>query len=236
MLDNQDGAPNAQVILRCTLPWIGIYAIFGVADVGRWILSNLGVTGAALDIGPHIYNFVFAFMFLGVIPWSLLHYRHQIPTEKIGTIWGDRKWGAIFCLIGLCAVPMLYIGSTDPALIAEYPLAKSTLQSIGVFILFEIAYGALYYTAYEFQFRGMLQLGLSHRWGTWKSILFVTILTTALHWNKPLSEIIGAFAVGFVFGIVAWKTRSWYYVFAIHYLVGLSTDVFCGLRYLGMIG
>jgi len=98
-----------------------------------------------------------------------------------------------------------------------------------------MSYILFYYIPYEFYFRGVLQLGLSKTWKKWQSILFVTALTTLLHLTKPWTEILAAFAFGFVFGIIAEKTKSWYYVCIIHFTAGVLTDTFCSLAYLGVI-
>jgi membrane protease YdiL (CAAX protease family) len=78
-------------------------------------------------------------------------------------------------------------------------------------------------------------LGLSKTWKKWQSILFVTLLTTALHITKPYTEIIAAFIAGILFGFLAEKTKSWFYVFILHVTSGILIDIFCGLRFLGMI-
>ena len=81
----------------------------------------------------------------------------------------------------------------------------------------------------------MLQLGLSKTWKKWQSILYVTLLTTALHASKPYTEIIVAFIAGFLFGYLAEKTQSWYYCFFIHIAAGVLNDTFCALGYLGVL-
>ena len=78
-------------------------------------------------------------------------------------------------------------------------------------------------------------MGLSKNWNKWYSILFVTGLTTILHMTKPLPEIAGAAFAGILLGYIAEKTQSWFYVFLVHIITGVSTDIFCGLYYTGVL-
>lgn len=229
---------NPKQILCISLPSILFYCIVGMPAVGYFLLDRLGVTGDALDIGQHIYNFSMAAIILCLIPAIIIKKKYGISLASVGTQAGNVKLGRILLAISIIAIPILYIGSADPALQAEYPLSKAVIQPWGRFILYELLYGLLYYVAYEFHFRGVLQLGLSKSWPKWQSIALATFITTFIHWipmGKPISEILGAFAVGILFGILAEKTDSWYYIFAIHFLIGISTDTFCSLRYLGVV-
>jgi membrane protease YdiL (CAAX protease family) len=227
-------------ILMVGIPLLIFYCAVGMPQVGKWLLGKLGLVGAELDIGQYIYHFVIAFLILGIIPYIwLLKKVPSMSMAQFGGHSGNKKLGLILVLIGLIVGPVvIYFGSTDPALQAEYPLTKNIMQPWALFILYELLYVLLYYTAYEFFFRGFLQLGLSKSWPKWQSILLVTFLTTFIHWipmMKPLSEIVGAFAVGFLFGYIAEKTDSWYYVCVIHFTIGVLNDTFCTLRILGMI-
>jgi len=192
-----------------------------------------------------LFQFIITFITLFLIPAILLKYKWHIKLNIIGTKKGNIKLGLIFLIISIIAIPAMYIGSIDKNLQQTYPLAQDWFRTFSTnpnwffFIIYEILYGVLYYIPYEFFWRGVVQLGLSNYWndlrGKWKSIIIVTIVTTILHATKPISEIIGAFFIGFLFGYIAYKTDSWYYVFGIHYLIGISNDVFCGLRILGII-
>jgi uncharacterized protein len=226
-------SPNS--ILKVSIPLLIIYAAIGQAATGYLILKWLGIQEPILDLAQHLYQFACATILLLIIPWIIFH-KHGMPFfEKFGTTKGNWALGKWLLLISPIAIPIMWIGSNDPALIAEYPLSKEVLSSVGFFIIYELIYGFFYYIPYEFHFRGMLQTGLSQTWKPWQSILFVTLVTTALHWMKPMSEIISAFVVGFFFGYIAYKTKSWLYVFEIHFLVGILSDTFCGLRFLGII-
>ena len=193
------------------------------------------------DLSYILVCFFITFISLFLIPILTIKSYWKQPLVKFGTSWGNKKLGLILIILSLVAIPAIYIGTADLALQETYPIAQEWFRSFqtepqwGLFVIYEILYGILYYIPYEFFWRGFVQFGLKEHWGKWKSILFVTILTTLLHATKPVSEIIGAAAVGIFFGYLADKTESWYYVFEIHYLIGVLNDTFCGLRILGII-
>lgn len=222
-------------ILLLAAPLLIIYAIIGQMANGEWLLTQLGVTGFWLDFGPPLYQFIMATILLGIIPALWIKFKGQSLWDYFGTHKGNWNLGRIILLILPLAILIGYVGSNDATMMAEYPLTKSVVGNWGLFILYELLYIILYYIPYEFHFRGFLQLGLSKSWKRWQSILLVTLITTALHWMKPMSEIIGAFAVGFIFGYIAEKTDSWVYIWAFHVAVGVCNDLFCVLRLLSVI-
>lgn len=193
------------------------------------------------DLSYTIFCWIITFICLFLIPFYFIRYKWKLPLDQIGTHKGNIKLGKIIILLSLIAIPAMYIGSSDPNLQMMYPIAQDWFRTFDsnpqwwLFVIYEILYGVLYYIPYEFFWRGVVQLGLTKTWGPWKSIIFVTIITTLLHLTKPFSEIIGAAAVGIFFGYLAYKTDSWFYVFEVHYLVGILNDTFCGLRILSII-
>jgi membrane protease YdiL (CAAX protease family) len=50
------------------------------------------------------------------------------------------------------------------------------------------------------------------------------MVSTVYHLGHPDTEVLAALGAGFVFGLVAYHTRSVFYAAAIHGLVGLLTD------------
>ncbi|MBD3350764.1 MAG: CPBP family intramembrane metalloprotease [Candidatus Lokiarchaeota archaeon] len=237
-VNNQDFDIDSKNIIVLMIFVCIPYALFGMNFMGidrtdfNYILFCFGITFISLFLIPLFFNHVF---------W-------KYPGNTLGSQLGNKKLGIIILLISLIAIPAMYIGSADPDLQNTYPLAQEWFKSFEtnpqwvMFFFYELSYALLYYIPYEFFWRGFVQLGLSKSWGDvnkskgmWKSILLVTVITTILHATKPISEIIGAALVGILFGYLAEKTKSWYYIFGIHCFIGILTDVFCGLRILGLI-
>ncbi|OGN95335.1 MAG: hypothetical protein A2Z77_01740 [Chloroflexi bacterium RBG_13_51_36] len=74
---------------------------------------------------------------------------------------------------------------------------------------------ALFMFAWEFLFRGYMLFGLEKSIG--KSAIFVqTIPFVLLHFGKPFLETLACIPGGFVFGYVAYRTRSFLPCFVIH--------------------
>ena len=232
---NPSEALPPKKILAIAVPVLIPYALFVMNFLGHVQKLITGVDSISMTFGYVLFEFIVTFLCLFAIPYYLAIVRWKLKPKSIGLIRGNVKLGVILLLISVLSIPLIYIGSEDPQLINTYPLAKSVLGSTLFFIFYEFLYAVLYYIPYEFFFRGFVQLGLGKTWGNWKSILFATILTTCLHLFKPLSEFISAFLVGFLFGYIAIKTKSWYYVFGIHFFIGMLTDIFCGMRYLGIL-
>jgi membrane protease YdiL (CAAX protease family) len=185
--------------------------------------------------GNVLIGFFGTFLSLLIIPLVYVKIIRKNSLSEYGTTLGNKKWGFISVTLFLLILPLLYFGSQDQSLINTYPLTKDVLVSWPVFMGYEVLYIFFYYIPYEFFFRGILQRGLSKYWKRWQSILYVTALTALLHMTKPLSEILAAIIAGIIFGILTEKTKSWYYVFLMHIIVGVSTDIFCALRFLGLL-
>jgi len=53
-----------------------------------------------------------------------------------------------------------------------------------------------------------------------------TIISTLHHFGHPPSEIFAALGAGFVFGLIAYYTGSFFYTIFLHALTGVATDFF----------
>jgi membrane protease YdiL (CAAX protease family) len=233
-----DEVPVKELLLL-SIPISIIFAISGMDFIGWFIY--LATRASESEIYPRgILNVMLLGFFLTttslvVIPVVVNRFRWKKPLAYFGTQKGEWKFGLIIVGVFFLATPLFYFSSKEPNLINTYPLTKDVLGKWSFFALYEMSYILLYYIPYEFYFRGVLQLGLSKTWKKWQSILFVTALTTLLHLTKPWTEILAAFIFGLVFGFIAEKTKSWYYVCVIHFTAGVLTDTFCSLAYLGVI-
>jgi membrane protease YdiL (CAAX protease family) len=93
-----------------------------------------------------------------------------------------------------------------------------------------LAYVVLYYVAWEFYFRGYLLFSLKKDFGALSAVLIQTISSCLIHIGKPEGEILGSIPVGILFGIIALRTRSFWYVFVLHAALGVLTDLFVLIR------
>jgi membrane protease YdiL (CAAX protease family) len=150
---------------------------------------------------------------------------------EMGLRAGNVSRGLLIVAIALpITIGMSLISSKDPALQKHYPFSKDACRSPGAFIRYEIGYAALYYSAWEFLYRGILFFPLLHTLGFLPAVSITTALSTLHHIGHPDSEIGGALAGGIIFGVVSLLTGSMLYPFAIHAMLGVSDDVFIYLR------
>jgi membrane protease YdiL (CAAX protease family) len=141
---------------------------------------------------------------------------------------GDRRFGSIFVAITLPLIilPLAYVSSNVPEVIMEYPLAKVLFSWPQMVVWYELAYVLIYYTAWEFYFRGFLLFGLESVFGGVSAILIQTISSTLVHIGKSEGELMGSIVAGVVLGALALRTRSFWYGFIIHACLGVFVDLF----------
>ena len=180
------------------------------------------------DVYCNIWQFVVFFILMFVIPVLIIKYLFKKPLNDYGLRLGDAKFGFKFVLIvlPLLVVPLIYLASKMPDVRSEYPLAKILFDHREAIFWYELAYVIFYYIAWEFFFRGFLLFGLKDKLGSFNAILIQTISSCLIHIGKPEGEIIGSIIVGIIFGAIALRTRSIWYVFILHAAMGVLTDIF----------
>jgi hypothetical protein len=83
-------------------------------------------------------------------------------------------------------------------------------------IILTLLKAALYMFAWEFLFRGYMLFGLEKSMGI-NAIFVQTIPFVLLHLGKPFLETLFCIPGGFIFGYVAYRTRSFLPCFIIHF-------------------
>jgi membrane protease YdiL (CAAX protease family) len=182
------------------------------------------------DFYSAIYEYLAAFLLMFVVPSLVVKLAFRQDLREFGVRLGDARYGFRFVAAALpFSLLLAYVASLDPAIQAEYPLAKSTMQHVFLFLVVELFY-LLYYLGWEFLFRGFMFFGLEERHGALLAILVQMIPSTIVHIGKPATESFAAIAAGLAFGYLAVRTRSILYPLLLHAAVGISTDVFVTLR------
>ncbi len=179
-----------------------------------------------------VYQHASAFILFMIIPLLYLKIVERRKLSEIGLGLGDWRFGfkvVVPAGILLIAIPAALSAAFIPDFIEEYPLAKLAYSNPEHFVVYELVYGILYYTAYEAFFRGMLQFSLKERIGVLGAILVQTAITTLLHIGKPQGEIWSALFAGLIFGALAFRLRSVWPLWIIHFSLGLFTDLFCSM-------
>jgi membrane protease YdiL (CAAX protease family) len=165
-------------------------------------------------------------MFL--VPVLIIKFVFKKNIVDFGFSAGDRAYGLklILITVPLLVIPLISIASKMPDVRVEYPMAKIILSRHDLIFWYEAAYILFYYIAWEFFFRGFLLFGLKERFGSMNAVLIQTISSCLIHIGKPEGEILGSIIIGIIFGAIALRTRSIWYVFILHALIGVLTDIF----------
>lgn len=179
------------------------------------------------DLYARAWQFVVFFVLMFVVPVLYVKLVMKRPLSDFGFGLGDIKWGSKWLItIPLLVVPLIYISSKMPDVRSEYPLAKSLMSDQSRLILYELGYIIFYYIAWEFFFRGFLLFGLKERFGAFNAVLIQTISSCLVHIDKPEGEIIGSIFIGVLFGMIALRSRSIWWVLLLHISIGVLTDLF----------
>jgi membrane protease YdiL (CAAX protease family) len=179
------------------------------------------------------YFFAFFCLFL-VLPCLIIVIFSPAPLlflKEAGLSPGNMGRGLMIAAAGSpLAVLAGFIGSRDVRLRRFYPFSKAACRSPRTFFIFETAYLLLYYTAWEFFYRGVLFLPLVPVLGLIPALALQTVVSTLHHLGHPPSELFASLAAGVVFGLIAYWTGSFLYTIYLHALTGISTDTFIYFR------
>jgi membrane protease YdiL (CAAX protease family) len=188
----------------------------------------LGLEGA-----PHreLYAVLWQFASFAALclaaPILFLTLRMKRPMAETGFGLGDRRFGLKVLAAALPAVALMaFLSSRMADVRAEYPLLKLLHARPGLFPLHAAAYALLYYVAWEFYFRGFLLFPLRDVYGGAAAVLIQTVSSCLVHLGKPEGETLGAIPFGILTGVLALRTRSFWYGFVLHAALGILTDFF----------
>ena len=170
--------------------------------------------------------FLSCFVLLGVLPALTIKllFRERLRDYGVGLGVPGRTLGtlAFYAPLFLLAA---YGASTDPEILAKFPINRQAGSSPAMFALHAATYG-LYYVGWEFYFRGFLLCGLRDSLGAANAVLIQTLASALLHIGGPASEAFGAVLGGLLWGALALRTRSLVPSLGQHYLLGIALDAF----------
>jgi membrane protease YdiL (CAAX protease family) len=154
---------------------------------------------------------------------SVLYYL-LIPLFIIGGVFGEPiadygfragdwrqglKWSA---LVILMATPILY-GVAHAASMTQY-YAGAPRQSPSIIV----ARAAVELFGWEFLFRGFLLFGLLRVIGP-SAVVIQAVPFALAHLSKPEIETLSTIFGGTLFGWIAWRSRSFFYAFLVHWFI-----------------
>ncbi|MGD2028116.1 MAG: CPBP family intramembrane metalloprotease [Anaerolineales bacterium] len=155
-----------------------------------------------------------------VIPLFIIIVILQENPAEYGFRLGDWKAGlALTGIVILVAAPVLWLTARGDAAMQEYYEWLLGPQLPG--------YAFLDLFGWEFIFRGWLLFGYAKKYGA--DALWLQSVPFALaHIGKPEVETLSTIFGGFLFGLVAWRSKSFLYAFLIHYFVFTFTVLVAG--------
>jgi membrane protease YdiL (CAAX protease family) len=178
----------------------------------------------------HLYWFVGDFITFVLPSVILIKFYFKESLSEYGFRIGDWKLGIRFTLLFLLImIPIIWFISASNDFSQKYPHFSTAKDSWKIFFIYEAGM-FIYMIAWEFIWRGFMLFGLEKKFGYY-AILIQMIPFVILHNGKPFLETIGAIPGGIALGLLALRTRSFYYCIAVHLGVMYSIDIFSVLRY-----
>lgn len=145
-----------------------------------------------------------------IVPMAIIILVFREKPSEFGLTWGDWKAGIILTLGGILLIaPVLWlVGHGDQAMQGYY---KSQVAGLPWSTLLDLF-------GWEFFFRGWLLFGYARKFGS-EAIWLQAVPFALAHIGKPELETLSTIFGGFVFGWVAWRTKSFIYPLLIHWFV-----------------
>jgi membrane protease YdiL (CAAX protease family) len=159
-----------------------------------------------------------------------LIYYLLVPLAAGGLLFRDKpwdygirigRWKSSIILTAVCLAAMmliLYGASKMPEFRSYYHRDAIDWSEL-------LLNAALYLFAWEFLFRGYMLFGLEKSIGK-SAILVQAIPFVLLHLGKPFLETLASIPIGFIFGYISYRTRSFLPCFIIHFGLYVMTFVF----------
>ncbi len=216
--------------------WLYLWYAVGLTALVTW-LNPRKLAPKLGDYRAYLLYFAGFFLFLAAVPAIAIVVTSSEPARalaSLGLTFGRYRTGL---LVVAAAVPLVALAdlvvARDRTMADFYPFSKQACASPGRFAGYEALYFLLYYSAWEFTFRGVLFFPPVRVAGLWPAIAVQTALSTLLHIGHPDTEIRGALVGGILMGLLANATGSFLYPLLIHAGLGISHDIVQYRRYRG---
>lgn len=145
-----------------------------------------------------------------IIPLLIIIFIFRESPGNYGLTLGDWRSGLVITIGGILLItPIIwFLAKLDPASKAYYQSMTTNLPWNTFFQIF----------GWEFLFRGWITFGYLRRFGT-DALWIQAVPFALLHIGKPEVETLSTIFGGFIFGWIAYRTRSFLYPFFIHWYI-----------------
>lgn len=223
---DSDKGFNLSILFACLI--LFIYCYFGSFSFFEKTFTNI----QNLDYWKIIYHNCMSFILFFCIGIIFTKVILKQKLKDIGFGVGNKKMGLYICLIALPIAILCGLTTVlDNGMTSTYPLIDFNVYGKWYQILVYFASYLLYYIGWEFLFRGILLVSSEKKCGAMGAILLTTLISALIHtsigaFGKPMIETLSAIPAGIIFGYIAHKTKSIYPTLFIHFIIGVSTDLF----------
>lgn len=191
---------------------------------------------------PYFWWFLSSAVFYLALPLLLSTATRGSFTRGYGLGLGDWRAGCKITLLFLAVMlPIVAVAAQFDTFSKHYPLAgraaytlstkPEAARTLGLFLAYEAAYCA-YFISWEFFFRGWMLNGLLKAWGRGPALLAQMVPFAVMHLGKPEPEAIGSIVAGIALGVLALRTRSFWYGAILHAAIAVTMDVLAAFPYL----
>ena len=158
------------------------------------------------------------FAFYLILPLAVILFLFRERPAAYGFRLGRWRTGLAWTLVGsaLMALVLLYVAQT-PAMQAFY---EERAQDTVWRLLFMTGIDLV---GWEFIWRGVLLFAFARAFGPGPAIFLQAVPFAFMHLGKPEVETLSTIFGGAAFGWVAWKSRSFFYPFLIHWFIASFT-------------
>ena len=196
----------------------------------------------AISVLPYFWWFGASIALYLIVPLALSFATRGSFTRRYGFGLGDWKAGlGLTALFLAVMLPAVWFAAKAQPFSGTYPLAGPAAYTLRVdgkdqvsralFLVYEGAYLA-YFVGWEFLFRGWMLNGLLPRFGRAGAILIQTAPFAVMHLGKPELEALGSVLAGVALGVLALRTRSFWYGALLHGVVAVWMDVLASWTYI----
>jgi uncharacterized protein len=191
---------------------------------------------------PYFWWFASSLVLFLAVPLALSLSTRGSFTRCYGLGLGDLKAGLLISALFLVIMlPTVLVASRHPAFAGHYPLAGRAAYTLDLgegkavvsgwlFLFYEVGY-FLYFIGWEFLFRGWMLNGLLPRFGRAGAVLVQTAPFAVMHLGKPELEAFGSIAAGLALGVLALRTRSFWYGAFLHGAIAVWMDLLASWAY-----
>jgi uncharacterized protein len=196
--------------------------------------------GARFDTHPwsasfsHLWWFAASFFLYLVVPLLTATTTRGSFHRVYGLGLGDARAGiAISVTLLALMVPVTYWASTLPSFKGMYPLGGNAayLETVDgkaqpswpLFAVYESGYFC-YFVAWEFLFRGWMLNGILKSWGREAALAVQVAPFAVMHLGKAELEALGSIPAGLALGLLALRTRSFWYGAFLHGSIAVWMD------------